>query len=58
MFPWTQVNLALLINVCSFGSDHWNRGELVNLAARRAVNHFPGGFRLRAHVGDTVHTYH
>ncbi|KAG0571833.1 hypothetical protein KC19_VG046800 [Ceratodon purpureus] len=40
-------------NFGGFGSDHWNRGELVNLAARRASKSFPGGFKLRAHVGDT-----
>ncbi|KAG0608234.1 hypothetical protein M758_8G090100 [Ceratodon purpureus] len=41
-------------NFGGFGSDHSDRGELVRIAAARADQMFPGGFRLRAHVGDTV----
>jgi len=40
-------------NFGGFGSDHSERGELVRIAANRAEQLFPGGFRLRAHVGDT-----
>ncbi|CAK9861062.1 unnamed protein product [Sphagnum jensenii] len=40
-------------NFGGFGSDDSNRGELVKIAACRAEQSFPGGFRLHAHVGDT-----
>lgn len=40
-------------NFGGFGSDHSDRGELVKIATARAEQLFPGGFRLRAHVGDT-----
>lgn len=45
---------TLILLDSSFGSDHSERGELVRIAANRAEQLFPGGFRLRAHVGDTV----
>ncbi|MQL91205.1 hypothetical protein Taro_023810 [Colocasia esculenta] len=40
-------------NFGGFGSDHSDRGELVKIAADRATKLFPGGFDIRAHVGDT-----
>jgi hypothetical protein len=43
-----------IVGMCSFGSDHTDSEELVNLATMRATKCFPGGFRLRAHIGETV----
>eukprot|EP01018_Ginkgo_biloba_P003154 Gb_22352 [translate_table: standard] len=40
-------------NFGGFGSDHDDRGHLVQIAAERADKLFSGGFRLHVHVGDT-----
>lgn len=53
-FNCNSCETFILLDSFSFGSDHSERGELVRIAANRAEQLFPGGFRLRAHVGDTV----
>ena len=53
-FNCNNFGTLILLDSFSFGSDHSERGELVRIAANRAEQLFPGGFRLRAHVGDTV----
>ena len=39
--------------VGGFGSDHWDRNELVKTALRRAQELFPGTDFKHSHVGDT-----
>ncbi|ERN13600.1 hypothetical protein AMTR_s00049p00054760 [Amborella trichopoda] len=40
-------------NFGGFGSDHFDRGQLVKIAADRAEKMFPGEIGVRVHVGDT-----